>query len=183
MGTGSGPACTPARTAPRAPGPGSSRRPKPSAAARTGHAGGADAGGGHGRGRSRPLPSPPHRTAPPRRRHTARPHGGRGLTCLEQDSGTTVSSGSAHTTSGLFTFCMFPNSTGLKGTPETGTAFSRAGGRPEALPAPARGGPRGGAHPRRGTPSRSAGRCSPRRGRTCGSGTYCPARAAGGGGR
>lgn len=40
-------------------------------------------------------------------------------------------------------------------------------------------GPRGGPHHRRGTRSRSAGRCSPHRGHTCGSGTYCPVPAVG----
>mgnify|MGYP007134182558 CR=1 FL=1 len=68
-----------------------------------------------------PTPQSPH------------PHRGWGLTCSEQDSGTTVSSGSSHTTSGLFTFCMFPNSTGLKRTP--------GGSRPSARLEGARGPP------------------------------------------
>ena len=75
-----------------------------------------------------------HAPCPPRAPHIPPPPRP-GLTCSEQDSGTTVSSGSSHTTSGLFTFCMFPNSTGLKGTPGGVKAFSRTGGR-RGLPAP-----------------------------------------------
>lgn len=45
---------------------------------------------------------------------------GRPLTCSEQDPGAGVSSGSLHTSSGLLTFCMFPNSMALKRTPGGG---------------------------------------------------------------
>lgn len=74
----------------------------------------------------RPCPG----TAPPPGR-ALRPR----LTCSEQDSRAGASSGSSHTTSGLWIFCMFPNSRALKSTPG-GTARQRGGAQSQHSPPP-----------------------------------------------
>lgn len=105
--TDSGPACRPARRARGGPGPGSPRRPPGSAAARTQRAGSRETGGAHG-GAGRLGEGSP----------AMAPGQGFPLTYSEQESRAEGSSGSSHSASGLLIFCMFPNSTALKGTPE-----------------------------------------------------------------
>lgn len=119
--TDSGPACKPARRAHGGPGPGSPRRPPGSAAVHTRRAGRRETGeahGGTGRlGEGSPVMAP-----------------GQGfpLTYSEQESGAEGSSGSSHSASGLLIFCMFPNSTALKGTPEGHKSASQRDPRPPA---------------------------------------------------
>lgn len=148
----------------RGAGPGSSRRLRPSAAARTRRTGGRcrrRAWAGHSR--PCPPPAPSHRCG-----RDSRARAGQGPPCPR----------GPRTASGLFTFCMFPNSTGLKATPGGVKAFSRAGGRrgPPAPPAEAP----GDAHPRRGTPVGLQAVVIPAEAARVVQ-TYCPARAAGGG--
>lgn len=116
-----------------------------------------------------PPDAPPPPPPPSRERLLPRQR----LTCSEQDSPAGSSSGSSHTAPGFLIFCMFPNSMALKDTP--GGAGLSAGQRqgPSAHAPPAR--PPRRPYRQRGTLNRRAGRCSPRRGHTCGSGTYCPA--------
>lgn len=160
-GSGSGPACRPARTAAAAPAPRSPRRPRPPTAPRTRRA--ADT-----RGSVRPTPPLPQQSPAPAPAVTHVLGAGLGVRLLH---------GVVAHHLGLVDLLQVPE---VDGAEEHAWGHGPSAGGARSLPTRRPRRPRGGPHRQTGTRSRSAGRCSPRRGRMCGSGTCRPTPAVGG---